>query len=121
MTNPGSTDSREGPGTAGPEAPAPTPGPWKIVPNFGGSRYPSIVNPAGDAELGDWMVAEQVRWAADAALIQAAPELLAALDEADSALEAAATMLAPTHPKTAANFGRICARARAAIALAEGR
>ena len=57
-----------------------TPGPWKIVPNFGGSRYPSIVNPAGDAELGDWMVAERVRWPTDAALIAAAPTMAKAIE-----------------------------------------
>ena len=71
MTHPVPTEGREGQQH--------TPGPWKIIPAFGGSRYPSIVNPAGDAELGDWMVAERVRWPADANLIAAAPELLAAL------------------------------------------
>lgn len=35
--------------------------PWAIGPSIGGSPYPSIVDPAGDAELGDWMIAERVR------------------------------------------------------------
>ena len=116
MTTPVPTDSREGPGSAGPEAPAPTPGPWKIVPNFGGSRYPSIVNPAGDAELGDWMVAEGVRWPADAALFKAAPELLS-IARRWAALDAG-SWHADRHAAEKAN---LLAATRAAIALAEGR
>lgn len=43
--------------------------PWAIGPSIGGSKYVSIVDPAGDAELGDWMIAERVRRPEHAALI----------------------------------------------------
>lgn len=43
--------------------------PWAIGPSIGGSKYPSIIDPAGDAELGDWMIAERVRRREHAELI----------------------------------------------------
>lgn len=52
-----------------------TPHPWSVRRSLPGVRDQSIsiVNPAGDAEAGDWMVAERVRWAEDAELIAHAP------------------------------------------------
>lgn len=58
-----------------------TPGPWEVVPAVLGGPYPSIVSHTGDAELGNWLVAERVRWDVDARLIAAAPDMLAALDQ----------------------------------------
>lgn len=38
-----------------------------------------VIHPAGDAELGNWMIAERIRREKDARLIAAAPELYTAL------------------------------------------
>lgn len=54
-----------------------TPGPWTIGQKLHGFDF-SIVNPKGDAEVGDWLVAG-ARWEANARLIAAAPQLLACL------------------------------------------
>lgn len=48
-----------------------TNGPWQVYSRVG-SSYSSIISPAGDAELGNWMVAERVQWNVDAAFIAAA-------------------------------------------------
>lgn len=54
-----------------------TRGPWAVlIPHKSAeSKYPSVVSPAGDAEIGTWMVAERVRWMEDACLIAAAPTM----------------------------------------------
>jgi len=61
--------------------PKTTPRPWAVL--IGKAFNGAIVSPAGDAELGNWMVAQLVRWDADAALIVRAvnlhDDLLAAL------------------------------------------
>lgn len=60
-----------------------TPGPWEVHKlSFDGSKYPAVVSPAGDAELGNWVVAERVRRERDAAYIAAAhPAAVLALIE----------------------------------------
>ena len=56
-----------------------TPGPWEVRPDgFVGYGH-CVVRPAGDAELGNWMMAERIRREEDANLIAAAPELYEAL------------------------------------------
>ena len=62
---------------------AATPGPWKELPKFK-DRFSAIVSPAGDAELGTWMVADTIRWSNDADLIAHAPiDIRALLDEVE--------------------------------------
>lgn len=56
-----------------------TPGPWRFTPEL--SRYGYRVFAVnGDAELGNWSMAERVFRPEDARLIAAAPDLLAALE-----------------------------------------
>lgn len=55
-----------------------TPGPWEPYRQEGQYGW-RIIRPAGDAELGNWMVAERVRREEDARLIAGAPELYEAL------------------------------------------
>ena len=50
-----------------------TPGPWVIGPKLHGFDF-SVVNPKGDAEFGNWLVAG-ARWEANARLIALAPEM----------------------------------------------
>lgn len=65
-----------------------TPGPWKVWRPVAGHQGGRIVNPAGDAELGNWMVAD-LRWMEDAELVTAMRNDFAALlDEAERAAEA---------------------------------
>lgn len=54
-----------------------TPTPWEV-------RLPArwIVSPAGDAELGNWLVAREVRWEQDAAFIVTACNSYHAMKEA---------------------------------------
>ena len=56
-----------------------TKGPWEAL-NWRETYGWNVVHPAGDAELGNWMMmAERIRRAEDAYLIAAAPDLYAAL------------------------------------------
>ena len=51
-----------------------TPGPWVVYKRA--SEYGwRVVRPAGDAELGDWTMAERVRREEDARLIAAVPDM----------------------------------------------
>lgn len=45
-----------------------TEGPWRCDVAYDGRSY-RVTNPAGDAELGDWLVAGDVRWKEDGDLI----------------------------------------------------
>jgi hypothetical protein len=56
-----------------------TPGPWEVSKPLHHFDY-TVINPKGDAEIGDWLVAG-VRWEANARLIAAAPELLEVLED----------------------------------------
>ena len=49
--------------------------PWAVRRSLPGAPIQTmfVVNPAGDAEAGDWMIADGVRWAEDAELIAHAP------------------------------------------------
>ena len=62
---------------------AATPGPWECRkrPEFDGQLFPhDVVHPEGDAELGNWMMAERVRRKEDAEFIAAAhPQAVLAL------------------------------------------
>ena len=51
---------------------AATPGPWEARSKFSG-KSSAVVSPAGDAELGNWMVAEGVFWSSNADFIAHAP------------------------------------------------
>ena len=64
-----------------------TDAPWQSRPLIKpGSLSGAIVSPAGDAELGNWMICEQVRWPTDRTFIAAArndaPDIARALVEA---------------------------------------
>jgi hypothetical protein len=61
-----------------------TPGEWKWQkhPTSACATDCQIVAPAGDAELGTWMIADRVRWVENARLIASAPTMLAALEDA---------------------------------------
>ena len=67
-----------------------TAAPWDTAPT--GAWRNGIVSPAGDAELGNWMVAEIIRWTGDRDFIIAArndaPAIAAALVEALAAHQA---------------------------------
>ena len=58
-----------------------TQGPWELYCRDAMAPY-QVVNPNGDAELGNWVVAGDVRWKVDARLIAAAPDMYAALEDA---------------------------------------
>ncbi len=85
--------------------------PWAVLkPVYG--KYPSIVSPSGDAELGTWMVAERVRWTANAAFI------VKACNSHDR-LVAALRNLLDRYVQAIGNEGPECYAARAALATAE--
>lgn len=103
----------------------PTPGPWQVVPE-GQAEHRWVV---GDHEggsvascepMGPWMSYAEAD--SNARLIAAAPDLLAALHEAQAAL---AMLIAPDAIKTTSSLGAFAActaaeaKARAAIAKAE--
>lgn len=100
----------------------PTPGPWVIT----GSKLHgfdfAIVNPKGDAEVGDWLVAG-ARWEANARLIAAAPDLLEALKAANAALNHFGDVLngMDAVSKEDELHNPAFEKVRAAIARAEGR
>jgi hypothetical protein len=66
-------------------------GPWKVHAAKLHGFDVHVVNPGGDAELGNWLVAG-VRWEANAALIVAAVNLVRALTD-EGAVERAARAL----------------------------
>ena len=83
-----------------------TPGPWETYPF--GKAYPAIVAPSGDAELGNWMVAERVRWRNDADFIAHArtdtPYLLDLITEAQAVLDFATKIIPHTNPHDADDY-----------------
>ena len=87
-----------------------TPGPWVIGPKCLNFDF-AVVAPAGDAELGTWLVAG-VRWEGNARLIAAAPDLLAACERGLARIE---SDIESTNSKTVE--GDIL---RAALAKAKG-
>ena len=108
------------------------PGPWQIGPKLHGFVF-TVVNPTGDAETGNWLVAG-VRWEQDARLIAAAPEtaaerdrlkevnaeLLAALRNIESGLPAGSTLIDGANPLWRDAHRDLQRIARAAIAKATG-
>ena len=113
-----------------------TPGPWVVAMEYdcariedGDSEYVALVNGTEVDSDGHQIITAEGK--ANAALIAAAPELLAALEETARALEKARAQLA-MHASVAAMFAEalakscgasdgVGARARVAIAKAEGR
>ncbi len=67
-----------------------TPGRWENIGRRDATFPIRVVNPAGDAELGNWLIAE-CRWQTDATLISAAPDLYEALYAAANYLVVPAT------------------------------
>ena len=106
--------------------PAHTPGPWTPSPSF--DRVERRVQHGDDAPL-VWGIASGINSAhpdympraeqiANARLIAAAPELLAALEKALESIEGQAELL--RHCGAAYGIGATLAQARAAIAKAKG-
>jgi hypothetical protein len=75
---------------------------WAYEPVPNSTLLFTVTNPAGDAELGNWMIAERVRWESNARLISVAPDLLAALKAASGYLLNAKIDLETGAPKRTA-------------------
>lgn len=103
------------PSQAGQPASRHTPGPWQVLKPFQTAltKRLSVISPAGDAELGNWMVAAQIPHLADARLIAAAPRLL-------EALKALQDHCADQGWWLKSHAVKVMDEARAAIAAAEG-
>ena len=103
-----------------------TPGPWEVIGWKLEGFDMSVINPKGEAELGNWLVAG-VRWKANARLIAAAPDLLAACKEARRKIAELIPFPSPSIPKTLAeaieavgdDADRVIALINAAISKAE--
>lgn len=96
-----------------------TPGPWTTGPKLHGFDF-SIVNPKGDAEVGDWLVAG-VRWEANARLIAAAPEHHAVALELERLSLVVESAVRNSDPANRSAILALIMANRAAISRAEGR